>query len=253
MEKVPETYKKAGITSRDIEVLHKSWNIGLTYPIFVRAFDEADVDGWALGDRFGNRGYLEYRPYIMRVALLSIRKHPDIYAKFVYGNIIEFFDGIVQRSDMEFAIGGRGELRSSVDEGSFVVRSGVDYFDPPQGGGIVDRQGGGAGRVDLMATTLGRLLLHWQRFQEELWHRRIWLLGFAGAFIASIIQLLRWRWRHNGAFLLFTVTSMAIGACLVTCLVQKAMDRYSYPTEFIYYLAIVLIPLLWREGENGCI
>jgi len=59
------------------------------------------------------------------------------------------------------------------------------------------------------------------------------------------MKLVRSRGRHLGAFILTVLTLMALGSAAVVCLVETACDRYSYPTQFIYYLSVALLPLLW--------
>jgi len=46
-------------------------------------------------------------------------------------------------------------------------------------------------------------------------------------------------------FLLFVLTLIPLGASVIVSLVVISADRYSYPTQFIYYLCVALSPLLF--------
>ena len=37
-----------------------------------------------------------------------------------------------------------------------------------------------------------------------------------------------------------------IGSALVVCRVEYAGHRYSYTTEFVYYVVVAMAPLLWQ-------
>ena len=69
--------------------------------------------------------------------------------------------------------------------------------------------------------------------------------------VLSVTQLVRFRGRHFGAFLLLVLTLIPLGASLVVCLVEVATDRYSYPTQFVCYLSVALAPLLFAAGRGG--
>jgi hypothetical protein len=60
------------------------------------------------------------------------------------------------------------------------------------------------------------------------------------------------QWSHfeDSERFLFDEGLWPIGAGLMVVLVEYAGHRYSYPTEFIYFLLIALAPLLWRGGRD---
>jgi hypothetical protein len=53
-----------------------------------------------------------------------------------------------------------------------------------------------------------------------------------------------------GVFILFILTVSVIGSALTVSLVEISLERYAYPTQFIYYLSVALAPLLWLKDEN---
>ena len=89
-----------------------------------------------------------------------------------------------------------------------------------------------------------------QSIQWTLFQQRFWEVAFFIAFAVSTLKLIISKGRHLGAFILFILTIAAIGASLETCLSELALERYAFPTEFIYYLSVAFLPLLWLKNEN---
>ena len=86
--------------------------------------------------------------------------------------------------------------------------------------------------------------------RHKLFVNRVWSFGFFIIFIISFLRLLVSRVRHEGAFIVFLIASGAFGASLTVCLVEFPVFRYSYPTEFVYYLAFALAPLMAGPDSN---
>ena len=85
----------------------------------------------------------------------------------------------------------------------------------------------------------------WQTVHGWIYQNILWTFAYFAMLVASAVQLVRHRGRHLGAFLLLFLTLIPIGAALVVCLVEVALDRYSYATQFVCYLSVALSPLLW--------
>jgi hypothetical protein len=245
---LPQSYAKAKITPADFQTLHTSWNPNRLYPIFERSYNAVSyAEGWALGTRFGSAGYLKYRPYIRRAALVAIRRHPDMYAKFVWGNLPDFFEGIAYRFDLAPAIVERAKQHYASTDRGYDLKYAKEYLRAPPPATISVTGRDNAAKITVTSTVFGRMQLAWQYHQQEIFQRMFWAWAYFSVLLLSAIQLFRHHGRHQGAFLLFIFTLMVLGACLVTCLVEESMVRYSYPTEFIYYLGVALLPLLWCE------
>jgi hypothetical protein len=244
---LPESYRKARISEADFKVLHSSWNTYALYPIFERSYNAVSyAEGWALGKRFGNEGYLKYRPLIRQAALVAIRRHPDMYAKFVWGNLPNFFEGIAYRFDLAPAIVERAKQHYGSTDRGYDLKYAKEYLANPPPPTIRVTGRDATAVITVRSTLWGRLQLAWQYRQQQIFHRMFWAWAYFAVLLASAFQWLRSRGRHEGAFVLLILTLMVLGACLVTCLVEESMVRYSYPTEFVYYLCVALLPLLWQ-------
>ena len=137
----------------------------------------------------------------------------------------------------------RAERRARPDEDELVDRyadlrrvTGFQVNDPCVGPDTVGR---------LVPATSLRLHRLTQRARDLVAARTAWVVAFAAVMLAAVFQLIRHRGRHDAAFLLCVIGLFPIGAGAVVCLVEVGAGRYSYPTEFAYYLVVAMAPLLW--------
>lgn len=224
LEGLSESYEKVGITRADLELVRTSWEAGPLFEVYVKAYNRLVWSaGWGSGTRFGPGDYLRNRRYIRDVSLIAIRRHPDLYAKYVWANMVAFFGGIGYAFDFDASMRYRTR--------------GV----PAAGAG---------------GTSPGERLLRgvqhaWQGVHGAVYQSVLWSWAYAALLGLSVARLLRARGRDAGAFLLFALALMPLGASLVVCLVETATDRYSYPTQFVCYLLVALSPLALGGTRPG--
>jgi hypothetical protein len=238
-----DSYRETGITQEDLAMVRTSWDPQLLFSIYAKAYNRLVWSaGWGSGTKFGAGDYLHNRSYIREVSMIAIRRHPDLYAKYVWVNMVTFFEGIGYKFDiyssMKYRAGGQmpGELRPFGLEGAKGPPA-------PSQPALVQAPGGGAD-IPLAEYCLKKLLLAWQSLHGVIFQNMFWTWAYFAVLALSVVQLLRFRGRHLGAFLLCTLTLIPLGASLVVCLVEVATDRYSYPTQFVCYLSVALAPLL---------
>lgn len=250
LDKLPASYEKAGITKEDFNTLRTSWDPDALMSLFEKQYNGLVwVAGWGSGRAFGTRGYLFYRKYIRDVSVRAIRKHPTLYAKYFWTNFVCFyFRNIVYRFDFYPAL--RERIRDEFITGTpeYLPIPGEwerAISSPPPAVQIV--AGGSGEEVVLEQHYLTRLHIVWQAKQWRFFLRRFWVWGLFLTFALSVVQLLRFKGRHLGAFLLLVLSLVAIGAGLVIALVELAINRYSYPTQFVFYSSVAMAPLLWSN------
>ena len=254
LKDLPASYEKEGVTREDLATLRSSWDPYSLAPLFQEQYNRLVwVSGWGSGSAFGSRGYLFYRPYIREVSLLAIRKHPTFYAKFVWTNFVcfffrntrdrfEFYSELKERIRDQFITGKPEYLEIPPDIGRV-------FLPLPPAVQIV--AAGGGREVVLARHYLTRPHIVWQAKQWKYFLNSFWVWGYFVILTMSGLQLLRSRGRHLGAFLLFALSLVALGAGLVVALLESAIDRYTCPTQFVFYLAVVLAPLLWTRIKTG--
>jgi hypothetical protein len=247
---LPDSYRELGITDADMNTVRTSWDAKRLFEIYANAYNKLVWEGgWGTGSRFGPGVYLHNRIYIREASILAIRKHPVLYAKYVWVNMAEFFGGIGYKFDFYASLRYRAKgPPSSVDQVTGAIRPG----DPPADSQPPAVRAGGEDReMSGMESALRGLELGWQRVHGFIFQNILWSWAYFAVMALSLAQLVRHRGRHLGAFLLFVLTLVPLGASLVVCLIEVAMDRYSYPTQFVCYLAVALSPLLFRASVPG--
>jgi hypothetical protein len=232
-KELPKSYAEAEISPAELDLLRTSWDRRQIFEIYAKAYNRMLWSvGWGTGSRFKAGSYLQTRGFIRAAAFTAIRKHPDLYAKFVWVNLVEFYRGVGFdfdiRSSLAYRETGEYALKDTGVPGAAVPAVKPDALWP-------DR-------------ALDGLQLAWQGLQDAIFQRLFWSWAYFTILILSAVQLIRFRGRHFGAALLFALALIPLGASLVVCLVQIAMDRYSYPTQFAYYLVVALAPLLVQPG-----
>ncbi|HMD61293.1 MAG TPA: hypothetical protein VKG78_07660, partial [Opitutaceae bacterium] len=243
LKDLQDSYRSQGITREDLEAVRTSWDCDLLFDIYTKAYNRMIWSaGWGSGTRFGAGDYLHNRKYIKEVSMIAIRRHPDLYAKLVGVNMVMFFRGVGYKFDIYSSLMYR--TRGHVPSAAEAYYSGAAKQGPSGSAPAPVRKEDGAD-LSPVAHLLLRLQVAWQSLHGMIFQRVFWSFAYFAMLAASAMRLARSRGRHLGAFILFVIALVPLGASLVVCLVEEATDRYSYPTQFAYYLLVALAPLLW--------
>lgn len=239
LEGLPDSFAKMGITPEDLHLVRTSWDVHPLFDVYSKAYNRLVWSaGWGSGTRFGAGDYLHNRIYIREVSLMAIRRHPVLYAKYVWVNLVMFFEGIGYSFDLEASLASRATNRSAGD-------TAVTAGDATVLHRVSTGQRQEASAPEACLEGLERL---WQSLHGVIYQNVLWSWAYFAVLIASLARLAASGCRHRGALLLSVLTLIPLGAGLVVCLVEEAFDRYSYPTQFVYYLSVALIPLLWESS-----
>jgi hypothetical protein len=247
--RLPDSYGKMGITQQELKLVRTSWDPGPLFDVYTKAYNRLVwSSGFGTGHQFGGGDYIQNRKLVRDASIIAIRRHPDLYAKYVWVNLVMFFEGVGYKFDFQSSLEYRatGPIPSEV-RAADLARAEAPPVRPPQ---AVARRGEGA---DVPAVERGvkRLQLGWQSLHGVIFQSVVWAWAYFAVTALSLVQLVRSGGHHRGAFLLVVLALIPIGAGLVVCLVEEALDRYSYPTQFVYYVAVALSPLLWHAGALG--
>ncbi len=249
---LPQTYAKIGITENELALERTSWDTKRLFELYAKAYNRLVwSSGFGTGWRFTGSDYIHNRALVRDTSMIAIRRHPDLYAKFVWVNLVEFFTDIGYKYDFdasrEYRAAGPNpnNLRASdlTPDGSAAAAQPVPNAREAAASGPAD-----VSRPERMMRSLRHA---WQTFHGILFQNVIWTWGYLLISVLGFGQLVRHRGRHVGAFLLVLLALIPLGASLVVCLSEVALDRYSYPTQFVYYLSVALFPLLGFAGDEG--
>ena len=254
LAELPKSLEKVHFTEKDRQIMDTSWNADQLYPIFGKIYIPMIYqEGWGAGQRLSSNTYLDNRTLIRQVAMTAIQKHPTLYVKFVWANMVYFFKmpepfnfyDVLSRSAQQ-------RLNQLMQPKVLYPSSVKETATTPLPSSIQVVGNGTHARVFLSDTELKSLHLLWQSFYWHIYGRGFWVWVYFAVFAVSACMLLLSRGRHLGAFILFLLASSVLGAGLVVCLVDIASQRFAYPTQFVYYLSPALLPLLWlRDGVHS--
>jgi hypothetical protein len=250
LEGLPESLKKIGVSEKDLNLVRTSWDTEALFEVYAKAYNRIIWSaGWGMGSRFGAGTYVYNRNFVRDTSVIAIRRHPSLYAKFVWVNLVEYFGGIGYKFDLDSSLEYRATapLPTEVTPADLTAPEGRPaHPTPPR------RDSGAAvGDASGLEYLLKKLGLAWQGFHGAVFQNVAWSWAWLAVMVLSLVRLVASRGRHQGAFLLFALTLIPLGASLVVCMVEVALDRYSYPTQFICYLSVALCPLLWGASGAG--
>lgn len=235
------------LTGDERAALTGSWNPDLLAPVFLKGFWQPALNAASNI----SADYLESRRWIRRIAIDSIRSNPSTYAKFVwtmsyvyYINNVRyraaFSDFVTYRVQNLFVAPASAQDPIRAELLGTYLRQQL----PP----TVSLGGACAGTpqtVMIGQTTARRVHSLTQKLRDDVFARAVWVYAFFLVLLMALVRLAASGGRHLGAFVVSVLGISAMAAGLLVCLVEYGGQRYSYPTEFIYYVTVALAPLLW--------
>jgi len=250
LERLPDSYGKMGITQEELKLVRTSWDPGPLFDVYTKAYNRLVwSSGYGTGHQFGAGDYFQSRKYVRDASIIAIRRHPVLYAKYVWVNLVMFFGGVGYKFDIQSSLEYRatGPIPSEVRATDLEREGGR----PAASMQTAAERGPASSDVPASEYFVRKLELGWQGLHGFVFQNVAWAWAYFAITALSLVQLVRSRGRHPGAFLLVVLTLVPLGASLVVCLVEEALDRYSYPTQFVYYMSVALCPLLWYAGRLG--
>jgi hypothetical protein len=236
-----------GVTPEERAVVFTSHDIEALYPIFLKHY------GPALYIHAGKVkcDYAQCGSIWGRLARLSIRRHPELYLKFVAVNYYKYYQSGFLNPSFYYWLRYRYDyLYVQRDLATTTTLSENDrrdllmeYWDPPPQPHV--RR---VGELTVIDTTWSRCI-H-ERFNEihdAIFSNVIWLFAAILLFPVAIWKLVRSRARDAGAFLVFTHLLAFAAAGLVIGISVIAIQRFGVTSLFMLHLTpLYLCLLIWR-------
>lgn len=242
------------VTKKDRTILDRSWDPLQTSPIFVESFNAVALD---IAQMMGGQNYETVgRQWIRRISFDSIGKHKDYYAKFVYAMLYLYFKPAPDydfRAYLQNRANSFYVLRtfSAAKGNQFMVKLGKEYADgapPPK---LVISNADPAVPMDLAERVIIQPTPGWRIYYEithtlrfRLFEYWAWSWAVLVGLIASLVMIVKTRFRDDAAFALFMVSVSAVGASLVVSLVEYSQPRYSYPMEWSYVICAMMLAVV---------
>jgi hypothetical protein len=245
LKDLPASYARQDITLEDLQTLQTSWDADRLNLIYEKAFNRLIFsEGWGW-TRLGTGDYLSGRANMRAASLIAIRRHPVLYAKFVWVGLVEYFRGVGYKFDIESSIAyrKRGNPLSEMggthpDETAARLVASSNESAPAT---VLTGNEAASGQERFVKG----LQHQWQRLHGVIFQNIAWSYIYFIVLALSAVQFMRSKAGDKDVFLMFVLTLIPLGASLIVSLVVISADRYSYPTQFLYYLCVVLTPLLF--------
>ena len=219
-------------TPEERAIAARSWDAEALIPVYARGYNPL-VHG-ELGlirvarDQLG-LDYLEARPLLREVCLHAIRTHPLQYVKWVYANWSTLMSFHRRRGYEGLEVARWRHLRLGESEPLVALfqRTGTP-FDP---------EAAPAPPRGLAAAAFGAV----EHLHEEQLASPVFRWLFYAGFLYAAWMLARSRGRDVDAFGAFLLGAIGIGASLLVALIELAIFRYAYPTDFALWLLPALV------------
>lgn len=238
-------------------ILQNSWDFKQLVPVFLAAISYQALD--QASTRGTTNDYLKNRGWTQKIALDSIRKHPDLYLKFVLTQLwLVYVSNINYQEDFMGQLRNRiadmyGTTRYTPGEGvPFLIQIAKEYAGRPPFPGFSVTNENGTITVAIRETSVSRRLFKVTLpVRRALFSRFFWVRLFFLALIVSTVRLALTRGQHPGAFVAFIITISVFGASLVVALVEYGGYRYSYALEYVYYLPTLVLPFVKPQEADA--
>jgi len=183
----------------------------------------------------------------------AIKNHPEMALKCFWSTFFVFLNDATSWNvsfygDIPWSIQrmyGTGKLAQN----EFVAREYVAMPDFP--GITVEGRRGEEVQVKVMPTPLLELQTQFTGILKRVFDMKLFLIGYFIVLLISTYMVIRSKLRDQGAFILFTVSSILLLAALTTALVSTMSNRYPSPTRFIEVFSIAFIPLFWIKAKES--
>ncbi|MCK4762869.1 MAG: hypothetical protein KAW12_11800 [Candidatus Aminicenantes bacterium] len=281
-KKIGPKHKKAIEYPWDITAVEELWNIRKTNRALRRHYNRNRnfifASLLALEEKDSHALYLKWRPLLKDMAWTAIKKNPGIYLKYVYVNLFVYFFRNMKDVDFYEKLKGRyarfltphryykGFLEKTImtrvyykKKYAATLSKSEDFLNAflkenrrPEKIANLDRyKQDGKWQVEIKPTFLQKLHIIYKKTHDFLFRNVLWVLGFFFVLVFSFVRLLKSRFSHSGALILFLLTLSALMHGLIISLSSFSILRYSYSMEFVYYLSLFLLPLILPFSPPG--
>jgi hypothetical protein len=230
---------QARLTEDERKIIFTSWNQFKLYQVFYKHFQPHTIlePMRDISDR-----YIEFRHLLRKVSLDAIRKHPDLYMKFVT---------VMMRIHFVYNIQIDLKLYQKYypERYVYLLESNYSQIETLKSDFVVSRENGRL-RAAVRPTLLGKIHIFYNDIIHLVFRNSYWAYLLIITFVVSAAILLRSSFRSREAFIIFTMALSVFASGLLVCLVQRSWVRYSFSVEFLHYLSAALLPTLFSGRDS---
>jgi len=235
--------KYSDYSDQDRNIIENTWQLKEIYFIFQKIYNPSL--GWATGTIFTNcftHADLEnQRNLLKEISFDAIKKKPDTYIKFVLSNFWAYY---LYNMHIKFDfyslclnLGRFYYLRSApISEYESRLYREI-YSSPIPKGYKIKHFSSSVSQIYLINNALIEIHKYIEWFVWRFFRRGFWTLLYFTVCGLTVVLCIQKGVNNISMLLFISLLLCPLGAGAVTCLVQPALERFSFPTQFIYYLA----------------
>lgn len=255
------------LPGKDKSYVRTSFGVSKLYNVFLNNFYAVIVLTGMLMQHESSSGFISVIPILKRISFDAIKKHPDIYAKFFISNFIQFFRNIskslvfyteLERIYKSIAIeqkhlkalekGGWQQVSTNASDYQKVID--LYRMNAERTAGIEQIKIEESDKVKLNNTALKSIYDFYEKVYNILFRNIFWLIISAITFAVCFIKLLKSNFRNTDALIYFLLVLMFISKAVLVSLVESSLERYSFTIEFVLYLSIPYLIILWNKTKT---
>lgn len=234
---------KKEIRDEDKYILYTSWNPDRLYEPFHSYGGKALYLFKGVPHEIIKKNNCALAKCISHKAILS---HPEMYAKWCWTMLYSFLidnaswnTHFYSHIDMMYK---QMYMQENILRDKFMFR---EYMNLPELPTFKIEGQGEDKHLIIIPTMLYYIDMGFSNLLKKIFDRRLWLFAYLAIVLYSFYVMIRWKFKHSGAFILFAISSIHLSAGIIIALFGN-VNRYPYPTKFTMYLAIAFIPLLFK-------
>jgi hypothetical protein len=262
-------------------IIKNSWNYQKVFRVLKKYYNRnrrfifSRLKSLEPGDSYNL--YMKWRPILKKMALNAIKNRPKTYFKYLYSNLmiyffhrigdVPFYQKLKERylialnlktryinlltkrdkiETMRLYITKEYAATLSKDFAKSLLK---EYWNPEVLSKIKMKKINKK-EVRLEPTFLQKIHLGFKGVHEFLFHNNFWIFIYFFTLIFSFFRLLKSRFHHKEAFVIFIMTFSALLHGIVVSMSAVAARRLAFPMNFIYYMSFFLFPILLDFDSN---
>ncbi|UCH96939.1 MAG: hypothetical protein JSV88_08835 [Candidatus Aminicenantes bacterium] len=273
------------VRSSHKDVMENSWNCKKLTRVLKRYYNRSrklifsTLITHEKEDSFGL--YMKWRPILRKIAIDAILSRPKIYIKYIYANLFTIF--FHSMDDVDFYHILKRRYLKALNYKNYFTQSILDWdtlrykahplqlYSKKEYGSTItrdfprsflkeywDREVFSKIKIKklrrkkalLIPTFLQRVHQGFKVVHDFIFRNNFWIFIFLFTFIFSLVRLLRSRFHHKDAFILFIMTFSALLHGVVVATASLPILRLIYPMNFVYYLSLFLLPIVIDFDSN---
>lgn len=223
------------------------WDIGQILSPFSNVPEAKSMGLNNVYEKVATKSIYKNYPIFMKIYIMNLRIY---FFRNINADYSTFYEGILPDAyDLLCIKQGYGQWVSNEKERKSLLR---EFYDPSQMNYFVKRATANGYNIKIVPTKLQKIHLIYNQWNQKYFRHIFWSLTALALCLISLIFFLFSLCKNYEAFIMLIVTSSALGHGLI-CSIFSNVPRFSAPTEFLYYLSVALIPILflgYRKVKN---